>query len=50
MPRMLLVGVKGYTPQASLVHCKETRLEVNVKEYENMFPFHEQHAAQNHNI
>jgi hypothetical protein len=33
---------------ASLVHCKQTGLEVNVEQAENMFLFHEQHAAKNH--
>jgi hypothetical protein len=41
--------VTAYTPQASSVHCKETGLEVNVEKAENIFLFHEQHAAQNHN-
>jgi hypothetical protein len=31
------------------ISCKETGLEVNVEKAENMFLFHEQHAAQNHN-
>ena len=47
---MLIYGVKAYTPYASLVHCKETGLEVNAEKAENMFLFHEQRAAQNHNI
>jgi hypothetical protein len=45
---MLIYGVKAYTPQATLVHCKETGLGVNVEKAENMYLFHEQHAAQNH--
>jgi len=39
----------NHAPSASLLHCKETGLEVNVQKPENMFLFHEEHAAQNHN-
>ena len=49
MLTMLIYGVKAYTPYASLVHCKDTDLEVNVEKAENMFLFHQQQAAQNHN-
>ena len=35
--------------QASLVLCKETGAEAKVEKAENMFLFHEQQAAQNHN-
>ena len=45
---MLIYGVKANTPHASLVHCKQTGLEVNVEKAEKMFLFHEQHVAQNH--
>jgi len=45
MLMMLIYGVKAYTPQASSDHCKETGLKVNVEKAENMFLFHEQHAA-----
>ena len=48
MLMMLIYGVKANTPYASLVHCKETGLEVNGEKAENVFLFHEQHAAQNH--
>jgi hypothetical protein len=44
----LIYAVKENTTYASLVHCKQTGLEVNVQKAENMFLFHEQHAAQNH--
>ena len=47
MLMMLIYGVKANTSYASLVHCKQTGLEVNVEKPENMFLFHEQHAAQN---
>jgi len=47
MLKMLIYGVKAYTPQATLVHCKETGLGVKVEKAENMYLFHEQHAAQN---
>ena len=47
MLMMLIYGVKANTPYASLVHCKQTGLEVNGEKAENMFLFHEQHAAQN---
>jgi hypothetical protein len=46
---MFTYSVKAYTPKALLVPCKETDLEVNVEKAENMYLFHEQHAAQNHN-
>ena len=49
MVMMLIYGVKAHTTKASLVHCKETFLEVNVDKAKNIFPFHEQHTAQNHN-
>ena len=45
---MLIYGVKANTPYASLVHCKQTGLEVNGEKAENMFLFHEQHVTQNH--
>ena len=48
MLMMLIYGVKANTPHASLVHCKQTGLDVNVEKAENMFLFHEQHVAQNH--
>jgi hypothetical protein len=48
---MSIYGVKAYTSLASLVHCKESGLEVNDEIAENIFLYHEQHAAaQNHNI
>ena len=39
--------VKAYTPKASSVHCTETGRELNVEKAQNIFLFHEQHAAQN---
>ena len=42
----LIFGVKANTPYASLFHCKQTGLEVNVQKAENMSLFHEQRAAQ----
>ena len=44
----LVYGVKSNTPYASLVHCKQTGLEMNVQKAENMLLFHEEQAAQNH--
>jgi hypothetical protein len=47
---MSMYGVKAYTSIASLVHCKESGLEINDEKAENIFLFHEHHAAaQNHN-
>ena len=48
MLMMLIHRVKANTLYASLVHHKQTGLEAIVEKAENMFLFHEQHAAQNH--
>jgi hypothetical protein len=41
------VDIRGHSIHT--ISCKETGLEVNVEKAENIFLFHEQHAAQNHN-
>jgi len=48
MLMMLIFRIKTHTI-SFISHRKENGVEVNVEKAENMFLFHEQHAAQNHN-